>query len=95
MCYQKPGEASIHLFVGGCSVEGVVNVVGDVGRESPVVGGVLEEVGDGHGCVGEAMDEDRFKETLCVVESPATEGNSRNEITAKVALCYHMFLLAA
>ncbi len=95
MAYQEPGEASIHLFVGGCSVEGVVNVVGDVGRESPVVGGVLEEVGDGHGRVGEAVDEDRFQKTLGIVESPATEGNSGNEITLKVASCYPRFLLAA
>ncbi len=57
----------------------MVDVVGDVGRESPVVGGVLEEVGDGHGCVGEAVDEDRFQETLGVVESPTAESNSGNE----------------
>jgi hypothetical protein len=31
----------------------VVDVVGDVGREAPVVAGVLEQVGDGHRRVGE------------------------------------------
>lgn len=82
---QEPGEASIHLFVGGCSVEGVVNVVGDVGRESPVVGGVLEEVGDGHGRVGESVDEDRFQKTLGIVESPATEGNLNDRLEVLVS----------
>ena len=79
MCYQETGETSIHLLIGGCSVQRVVDVVGDVGRESPVVGRVLEEVGDGHGRVGEPVDEDRFQKTLGVVESPAAESNPRKE----------------
>ena len=79
MCYQETGETSIHLLIGGCSVQRVVDVVGDVGRESPVVGRVLEEVGDGHGRVGEPVDEDGFQKTLGVVESPAAESNPGKE----------------
>jgi hypothetical protein len=54
----------------------VIDVVGDVGGESPVVGRVLEEVGDGHGRVGEPMDEDRLQQTLGVVEGPTAERDS-------------------
>ena len=46
-------------------------VVGDERGESPVVGGVLEDVHDGHGGVGEAVDEDGLEEALRVVGDPA------------------------
>ncbi len=54
----------------------MVDVVGDVGGKSPVVGRVLEEVGDGHGRVGEPVDEDRLQQTLGVVEGPTAERDS-------------------
>ena len=49
----------------------MVDVVGDVQAEAPVVGAVLEQVHDGHRSVGESMDEKRLEESLAVVERPA------------------------
>ena len=46
-------------------------VVGDEGGESPVIDRVLEDVQDGHGGVGEAVDKDGLEEALCVVGDPA------------------------
>ena len=54
----------------------MVNVVSDVGGKAPVVGRVLEQVGDGHGRVGETVDEDGLQQTLGVVKGPATQSNS-------------------
>lgn len=57
----------------------MVDVVGDVGGKAPVVGDVPEEVDEGHGGVGEAVEEQRLQEALAVVQAPAdacqTEGN--------------------
>ena len=58
----------------------MIDVVGDVGGESPVVGRVLEEVGDGHGRVGEPVDEDRLQQTLCIVEGPTAERDSAKKM---------------
>ncbi len=55
----------------------MVDVVSDVGGEPPVVGGVLEEVEDGHGRVGEAVNEDGLQQPLGVVERPAGQSNPR------------------
>ena len=46
-------------------------VVGDEGGESPVVDRVLEDVHDGHGGVGEAVNEHRLQEALRIVRDPA------------------------
>ena len=73
--HHKTGEPGVDLVVGGSRVERVVDVVGDVGGEAPVVDGVLEEVEDGHGRVGEAVNEDRLQKPLRVVEGPAGQRN--------------------
>ena len=55
----------------------MVDVVGDVGGEAPVVGRVLEDVHDRHRRVGEAVHEDRLQEPFGVVERPAGRGDAR------------------
>ena len=50
------GREVLNGLVGGRGrVVGVVDEVGDEGGEAPVVGAVLEEVGQGHGAVREAV----------------------------------------
>ena len=54
----------------GAGVQRVVDVVGDVGGESPVVAAVLEQVHDGHRGVAEPVDEHGLQESLRVVKNP-------------------------
>ena len=48
----------------------MVDVVGDVAGEAPVVAAVLEQVHDRHRSVGEPMDEDGLQQALCIVANP-------------------------
>ena len=59
-----------HLSWRGRRVEGVVDVVGDVAGEAPVVAAVLEQVHDRHGGVGETVDEYSLQQPLCIVANP-------------------------
>jgi len=65
---QEKRSTHVDLSVGGGGEEGVVDVVGEVGGEQPVVGAVLEQVEDRHGVVGEAVHKDGFEEAFQVVE---------------------------
>ena len=69
--YDECAESAVDLRHAGRGVERMTVVVGDEGGESPVVDGVLEDVHDGHGGVGEAVDEDGLQEALRVVGDPA------------------------
>ena len=69
--YDECAESAVDLGHAGRGVERVAVVVGDEGGKSPVVDGVLEDVHDGHGGVGEAVDEDGLQEALRVVGDPA------------------------
>ena len=69
--YGERAESGVDLRHAGRGVERVTVVVGNERGESPVVGGVLEDVHDGHGGVGEAVDEDGLEEALRVVGDPA------------------------
>jgi len=42
--------------------------------EDPVVSGILEDVEEGHGCVGEAVDEEGFEFALGEVQDDEDEG---------------------
>ena len=52
----------------------MVDVVGDVAGEAPVVAAVLEQVHDRHGGVGETVDEYSLQQPLCIVANPGTKG---------------------
>ena len=52
----------------------MVDVVGDVAGEAPVVAAILEQVHDRHRGVGEPVHEDRLKQPLCIVANPETNG---------------------
>lgn len=42
-------------------------MVRDIGSESPVISTVLEQIGDGHGGMGESMNKNSFQEAFRVV----------------------------
>ena len=67
---EEAAEEGVDLDRAGAGVQRMVDVVGDVGRESPVVAAVLEQVHDGHRGVAEPVDEHRLEQSLCVVQHP-------------------------
>jgi len=69
----KSSEASVDLSIAiesRCVIR-VIDVVGNIGSEAPIVNGVLENVHEWHGGMRESVYEDSLKETLGVVECPA------------------------
>ena len=64
----------VHLLVRNWSVQRVVHKVGDIGPEQPVIRTVAVHVGDGRGCMAEAMDKEGLQLSFGVVEAPCVEG---------------------
>ena len=63
-------QGLFYLSCRGRRIEGVVDVVGDVAGEAPVVAAVLEQVHDRHRGVGEPVDEDGLQQALGIVANP-------------------------
>lgn len=55
-------------------------MVSDISGKSPVVTTVLEQVGQWHCCVREAMNEDGFEQTLCIVNCVASSGDAKKTV---------------
>ena len=66
----EAAEEGVDLDRAWAGVQRMVDVVGDVGRESPVVAAVLEQVHDGHRGVAEPVDKHSLEQSLCVVQHP-------------------------
>ena len=60
-------------------------MVGDVRGKSPIIAAVLEQVSQGHGGVGEPVNEDCLQESLDVVEAPGGGSNVGCETNTRVA----------
>lgn len=65
---EEEAEADVGLQEAGGGVQRMVDVVGDVSGEAPVVAAVLEEVPKRHRGVTEPVDKDSLEEPLGVVE---------------------------
>ena len=57
----------------------MIDVVGDVAGEAPVVAAVLEQVHDRHRSVGEPVHEDGLQQPLGIVANPETKGEIRTQ----------------
>lgn len=82
---QKSDKPRIDLYiaVGWRSIQWVVHVITDVKCETPIIGAILEEIHDRHSGVWEAMDEQSFKQSLCIVQSPTGSGNATETSTVE------------
>lgn len=69
--YNKSSQGGVHLQVTWGCEEGMVDMVGHISCESPVVSTVLEEVENWHGAMREPMNKQGLKDSFCVVEGPA------------------------
>lgn len=56
----------------------MVDMVGNICCESPVVSTILEKVEYGHSSMGETVNELGLKDSFCVVEWPTASGNTEN-----------------
>lgn len=55
---EEGGQGSVGDQLTGCSEFGMVNMVGDVCGEQPIIGAVLEQVPQRHGGMRKAVHED-------------------------------------
>jgi hypothetical protein len=76
--YQKASEATIDDGHGWRGIERMVDVVGNVCSESPVVNAVFEQIPQRHGSVRESMNENRLKETLGIVNCVTGRSNAES-----------------
>lgn len=73
----------------------MVDVVGDVAGEAPVVAAVLEQVHDRHRGVGETVDEDGLQQALCIVPNPEGKGGMTFTFTSRDVLHTRQHKLSA
>lgn len=52
-------------------------MISDVSCEAPVINAVLEKVGQRHCGMREAMNEDRFQKSFCVMDAPTSGGDAK------------------
>lgn len=71
LTHNKSSQGGVHLQVTWGCEEGMVDMVGHISCESPVVSTVLEEVENWHGAMREPMNKQGLKDSFCVVEGPA------------------------
>lgn len=69
----KEAHASVDEIARGRGVFGMVDKVGDVGGKAPVIDAVFEKIGERHGGVREAMDEECLQLALHIVDGPGDD----------------------
>jgi hypothetical protein len=84
--YQECSESTIDNCQAWRSVKRMIDVIGDIGSESPIVSAVLEQVGQWHCCVREPMDKDSFEQTLYIVNCIASGGDAKKNGKWRVKL---------
>lgn len=57
----------------------MIDVIGHVGSEAPIVAAILEQIAQWHRIVREAMHKDRLQQTLHIVNRIATGGNAKKD----------------
>mmetsp|Transcript_28893 Transcript_28893/g.73762 ORF Transcript_28893/g.73762 Transcript_28893/m.73762 type:complete len:244 (+) Transcript_28893:255-986(+) len=73
LAHERDAQGHLALQLAGRGVLGVVDKVGHVGGEAPVVDAVAEQVEDGHGLMAELVHEEGFSDALAVVEGPVAQ----------------------
>lgn len=59
----------------------MIDVIGHVGSEAPIVAAILEQIAQWHRIVREAMHKDGLQQTLHIVNRIATGGNTEKKDT--------------
>lgn len=69
----KEAHATIDEIARRWGILGMINKVGDIGSESPVIGTVFEKIGKRHGSMRKAMHKQRFQLALHVMNGPGDQ----------------------
>lgn len=69
----------------------MINVIGNEGCESPIVGAVLKQIADRHGRMRESMDEYGFQQTFGIMQRPTCgcEANTKDGQLLNYSLSLH------
>lgn len=62
----------------------MIDVIGHVGSEAPIVAAILEQIAQWHRIVREAMHKDGLQQTLHIVNRIATGGNAKKKSQNKM-----------
>lgn len=68
LAYDEAGKCSVDLCSAWRCEERMIDVIGNIGGKAPVVDAILEQIANWHCCMRESMNENRFEQSLGVVD---------------------------